>query len=598
MPEPDAILEAKDARESETYIVETYFSRTESLSEFRDRSQRWDDFKRGEWTVEFPDGRKVIDRPKIENLPRTTVTDQSRLAAQFFPTIQVEATRANGTERAMLREQVLRYGHQRSASNQTLSALYADMISLSFAAIKVWPDFKTPIERRYPKFRRMDPRGVLPPVNWMVGDELPDLIYSRSMKLRDLRRCYPESASALYANAKAVDKDILLTDASDVEIVEFYDNQVVHWLAVLPTTTRSISTTLMRVPNRLGRPPVVLVPADPTMDLRSQIDDMLPVISAKNRLMTYMLDYSDQAVYAPILKRNMRGISIRFGPNAIIDVPEGGEVARIAPATVDPMVFRMTSDLEREARRTGNAPEARAGDISQSIGSAAFVESLMGGLTTHIRALQQQMELGLERANEIFQLADMEYCNARKIITGYKDGEPVKQFYTPKDLWDPEELGNIVTYGAGAGLDAFNREIRLQRRQQAGYVSRQWVMEQLEGLENPFKMKNQIMDETLLDALLAGVLMNAQAGNLEPAARLNEARRNKLDPLEVLPDIVAAAAPQTGLLGAGPAPGPGTAQPPSLPGEATAGQQVAAAQTGFPGGGTAPPPALADLLVR
>jgi hypothetical protein len=590
MPTPADITRARDTRERESHIVDTYTQRIEMLSDWKNRVERVDAFLRGDWVIEMPDGRIIHDRPKIENRVKSVIEDTAREAGDIFPAMNVEPPSEAAVGRSEEREQVLNYYHQLSATKQKMPLLFADAISTGLTAIRVWPDFARPPESRYPLFKRVDPRWVLPPVALQVGEVPADVILVRVVKLRDLKHFYPEASVAL--STRKWKHGSPLADDTEVEIVEYWSCDEIHFVAhIAAGGNESITETLFRLPNRLGRCPIILG-LRPTADghIRGQADDMLAILASENRLWTYAVDYADQTVYAPIIKKGMKGIKIRFGPNSVIDIPEKGDISRLGPATMDPAFFRIMADLERQSRRDAIAPEARAGDISQSIGSAAFVESLMGSYSTNIRTYQEMMEFVLMQANEVAQLVDKEFCDVRKSIAGYAEGGQFRLHYTPSELIKDNELSNVVTYGEGAGVDAFNRSLILLRDQQAGYISKRYVRKNRAGRTNMLQQENEILNEQALEALMAGILAQASQGNLEPLRQFQSARGKNQNLLEVLAELIEPTA-----LAAGPAPGPGTAQPAALPGEATAGQREAAANTGVPGGGTQSPASLPPL---
>src|SRR3990167_10814080 len=125
----------------------------------------------------------------------------------------------------------------------------------------------------------------------------------------------------------------------------------------------------------------------------------------------------------------------------------------------------------------------------------------MGGMTTNIRALQLVGEVVWEKANEVFLAQDRIYCDSKKSIIGYAQGRQFRLNYVPSEVTKEGEYGNIVSYGAGTGLDAFNREIRISQREARGYVSKRWVRRNLEGIENVMDTENEIMDEVSIQAL-------------------------------------------------------------------------------------------------
>lgn len=590
-PTPNELLRAWEARRDEQWYVESFYNRMDSYENWRGEWQRFDSFLRGEWFIEYPDGTTVQEKPRIENRVRTIIEDKAKLAAQTFPTMRVEAPSTAGQERAMRREQAIQFYHQLSATKVKMPLWFADQIGVGLAVIEVMPEFSKPKEQRFPLFKRLDPRDVLPPPNWQVGERANDVIVHEWHKVRELMRRYPDAMGKLIERSTARGKDGKITkleETDEVLVIRYYDDH--EMVASVYADGKGGGEMLWSIPNRAGRNPVILVPR-PTADgrIRGQFGDVLPALAAENRVFTYMTEYIDQAVYSPIIKRGMPGQSIDWSPGAIIDVPNDADISRAPPAQIAPEAFRVIADLERASRRGAVAPEARSGDIPQSIGSAAFVESLMGGMITDVQGLQQQMEHGLEQANEVAQLQDRVFCDARKSIIGYAQGGQFKMHYRPSELIREGDISNIVSYGAGSGLDRFNRLIMLQRIQGAGWGSRRWAAIESGVIDNYLQMQTEIDDETALDALRAGILQQAAQGNLEPLARWREAKEKNINVLEVMSDIVA------GALQPAPSAQAGELQPPGLPGEATPGQQAAAAQTGAPGGGTALPP-LAGLL--
>jgi hypothetical protein len=307
------------------------------------------------------------------------------------------------------------------------------------------------------------------------------------------------------------------------------------------------------------------------------MDDTLVLLAAQNRIATMSIDYMDQAVYAPIQKKGMPGQNIDFGPGAIIDVPSDGEIGRVGPAPIQPGVLQVIQNLERDSRASGRNPISRSGESPSSVVSAPVVEALMGGMSTEVKALQVQMAHALVQANEVAQLVDVAYCDAKKSVVGFAEGGQFKLSYTPSSAIKPGDISNRVFYGAAAGVGEFNRELVVLRRR--GVVSDRWIRENLAGVENPLREENRLLDEAALNALLQGVLAAASQGDLAPLAALQEARAKNENPLLVVPMIVASQGSAAPPLGAPSTP----AQPLALPGEATPGQQSAAqAAQGLP----------------
>jgi hypothetical protein len=233
------------------------------------------------------------------------------------------------------------------------------------------------------------------------------------------------------------------------------------------------------------------------------------------------------------------------------------------PAPINPAAFRLQADIERQSRRGGNIPEARSGDISQSQGSAAFVNSLMGGMSANIRAIQLVGEVVIRGANEAYQALDRTYCDSRKSIAGYAQGAAFRVSYKPSEDIPEGEYGNIVTYGEAAGLDAFNAELRLYQRVGSGLVSKAYARENLKGVDQATREAQRVEAEQALEILRQGVAQQMLAGNGTPFAEFWRAVNDNMSPLEAVEAIVAAMQPVNAPQGQG-------APPPDAMGQALA----------------------------
>lgn len=595
-PSVREVIEATEARKLEDYVLDAAATRREYLTEFHSRQRKLDAFIGGDWPVEFPDGRIVRDRPKIENRVVTKIEDTGKLAGTQVPSIHVEPLDKRDAKNSQRREQVIRYYWQMSDMSLLLPRLFMDMIGTGICALLVWPDFQQKKENRFPVYKRIDPRFLLPPLDYVIEGTLEphDVITHRMVKLRNLARDYPTKAAELQVAANKIAQSVnrgkdprshIIVSTASVLVIEYWGKDGIMRLACVDGYPET-AVVLENEYNEVECCPVVLG-VRPTADghIRGQVEHMMPQLAAENRLMTYVLDYADQAVYAPLAKKGTVVNAEDFGPGAIIDLGPDGEITRVPPATIRPEVFKIIQDLERHSRRGGNLPEARAGDVSQSIGSAAFVESLMGGLTTEVQSYQSVMEIVLRKANEIAQKEDVKYCNAEKEVYGLAKGGSYREKYVPEALL--KDISNYVSYGAGMGLDKLNTEARITQRQRSGYVSEAWVMEQLDGIDNAAKMKQQIIEEAMLKTVLAGLFAQAQqAGNIAPLTEFYNALQAEVDPLMVLDKMVALSVPVNQ------PPGPEPGGPAGTPAGA---EQQALTQGGLPGASPNVPPTEGQL---
>ena len=578
---PRDLASLASEREQEVFITDTFRRRQVDQAEWKQRIETFDAFVAGNWVVQMPDGRRITDRPKIENRVISFAEDTAKLAASFMPTLRIEAPDEASVEWAAKRESVVDSWWAKTRLPIKMIPFYADLCTTGVGAFKIWPDFTQPHAVRYPKWTRIDPRGIYLPVTLAAGEPVDDVVIRKTVKLRTLARLYPEQAAALDSRTQG-SRSKTLSSATDIEVIYYCDDVQAIEVALVPGA-EDAGVVLYAGNHNLGTSPVV-VGVRPTADaqLRGQFDTMIPIVSAENRIWTYVIDYADQMVYAPIKKSGNVG-DITFGPNSVVDVGDG-DVQRIAPAPGMDNVEAILGQLERQSRRAGVGPEARAGDVSQSIGSAAFVESLMGGLVTNVRTYQLVAEDVLVRCNRAAIAADQLFCNVPKTLSGFSRDGAFKFNYTPSKLF----AGNgetTVSYGVGAGLDAFNREVRLVQRERSGYVSKRWVREQLEGMEQVLKVEKQILDERDLEVLYAGLAQQAQMGNLEPLARFHMAREEDINPLQVMHFIMAST-----IQSADEAAASAPSSPTSGAGVAAADENLALQKGGIPGNAPNLPP--------
>jgi hypothetical protein len=221
---------------------------------------------------------------------------------------------------------------------------------------------------------------------------------------------------------------------------------------------------------------------------------------------------------------------------------------------------------------------SRQGNVDQSQASASFVESLNSGLITEVQTLQGVMEVMMRQANVIAQEQDKIWCDTEKMVYGLAKGGSFREKYTPSALL--KDTANFVSYGAGSGLDKFNAQVRLDQLQRSGYVSKRWVRENVDGIENITQEEERIMDEAAIAAYMQGMLAKAAQGDLSAIGAFMDARDNADgNILEALHEVIKQ--------------NPSVLQAPGQPGPApqqgsAAGDMLAAQKGALPGAGGTP----------
>lgn len=579
----------------EDFVLDAYTQRRTYLGDYYERIANLDQFVAGHWSVQMPDNRVVEDSPKIEDRVLSKLEDTGYLAGQIVPSVTVQPINDDDFNTAQKRERVYRWYWHTSDLNLSLPRLYMDMLGPGIAALSVWPNWRKDKKKRFPVYKRIDPRHLLPPLDFVLnGEVLPhDVITAKVVKTRFLEQKYPDQIAKLQAMAAAKagapkrgKPSQTQIDTSQVLYVEYWGEDAIVCMAVIDGYP-DLYVVLENEYNAAELCPVALAVRPTAKEgIHGKVEAMLPSLAAENRLMTYVLDYADQAVYAPLTKKGDVVNASDFGPNAMIDLGQNGEVGRVPPATIRPEVFKIIQDLERHSRMAGTAPMSRSGNVDQSQASATFVEALSSGLTTEVSVLQKVVEVQLRKANEVAAAVDIAYCDTNKEIWGGTET------YTPSILMKKSD--NNVIYGVVAGLDEMNAEIRVSQRVRDGFASRRWGRENLPGITNVTQEEQRIQEEAFIAAYMQGMQAKAAQGDMTAATAWLQALKKKSgNMIDALWEIISA---QPEVM----APAPGTPGPasPGMP----AGAEVAALQKGaLPGQGPVPgapgqgPPSLPPL---
>jgi hypothetical protein len=212
------------------------------------------------------------------------------------------------------------------------------------------------------------------------------------------------------------------------------------------------------------------------------------------------------------------------------------------------------------------------------------VASTQGQLTSTVRDIQRLLGAAREDLNTIsFKLDEVHLDQEKPLL------RPVgrKITYTPK-----KDIGsfyaNKVIYGAGAGLDRLNADVRILQFKGAGMLSAESAGEQIDFISDPVGEQEKVQREAVESAALQKFLQDA------PVDQVMSVYLDMNDgddfPTAVKKTLAEAQAAQQA---AAPAPVPVEAQGPAT-------QQLALQKGAAPGGG-APvqftPPPLENILV-
>jgi hypothetical protein len=231
---------------------------------------------------------------------------------------------------------------------------------------------------------------------------------------------------------------------------------------------------------------------------------------------------------------------------------------RVSPAASSQQLYGLIQYLDTEQRGQLNYPSTRGGDVQQSQGSAAFVNSTMGTLTSLVRENQRILTDMQERAgNTMFQL-DEHFLDFEKPLL---QSIGKKKTYVPsRDIAGNHRL--FVQYGAGAGLDRLNTDVRILQFYSAGLISAEKALSEVDFVGDARSAYEQRQDDEQ-ERIILQRFAGDPSTTLEVLVRALKLRRDNGGPfIDALIQVMdeqqqalqqqqqAAATAQTGLTGA------------------------------------------------
>lgn len=567
----DLALERMSATYLDTYAGE----QGDTYGEWQGRIRTFRDLYAGRWNVTFPNEFSIRDRPKVMNMLQVSADDIARMAGEVIPMVKVKPPTGKDKDKknAYLKEKIYQTYWMVNRGEQMVPSLALDMASTGMAAIAVTapPPNKSGMPR-YPKITRLDPLGCYPN---MPGGELLDMVVVGEYKPAQAAQILKLQPSQLRA-------------VTSVEIIDYYDDFQVFraWRGLLNGTKIGDAQEGERWIHDLGYVPVAvgrLATADGAF--RGLFDQVDGVLQAMNRILHLELDYASQQVYSPLLSYQIENDREAPGPRTIYrKLTESATLERVPPAGSNPNLMMLMQFLENQGRQGIGYPGQRQGDVPQSVGSASFVNSTQGQLSTIVRTIQEEIGFMRQHINLCAAKIDKKFLNKEKPLSLSSDEE---HDYTPGTVFADDNYSNLVLYGAGAGLDRPNARVAILQDLGAGITSKKTAREQtpyildeeeegdqkdLEDVQDIYKQKLlQGGDIVTLSYLIVEMKKNGK--NLDEAAdvvaelvKAREERAMQMEQAAKQPSAPAApAAPETGVGAPGEPPGMAGATGPSVP---------------------------------
>jgi hypothetical protein len=322
-------------------------------------------------------------------------------------------------------------------------------------------------------------------------------------KAGELAAMFPEHAD-LILKPNAFGQKI--DDSAMLQVVRMMDKQE----SVLFVLDRD-GLVLERVANMIPGVVPVTVAVRPSIDgdPRGQFDDVLPIYAAKARMAYLTMDAVQKSVDAPLaLPNDVTQLSI--GGDAVIRSNSPEKIRRV-PLEAPPMAFAQNNTLNDEMRIGARFPQARTGELDNSIVTGQGVKALMAGFDGQIKTAQSVIGEALGRALSIaLQMDEAVFGEMQREVSAYSNGIQFKLKYKPSvDI--AGNYGVNVEYGLMAGMDP-NRSLvwALQARGDK-LISRSLTRRNLPVSINASEEERAIDIEDMRDSLKQSVAALASA---------------------------------------------------------------------------------------
>jgi hypothetical protein len=481
-------------RRDEFYLFDLRHGRVDSYSLWKDRIQKARRLARGEFTYTTPDRLSHTDEPAVMNLAEVMPRDVARLVSETTPTVRAyphnDSTSAQ--DAAYVREVIADTHWEMNRGELLVPQWTMDMVIAGAAFAVTWVDDALD----YPHFTRVDPLFCYPDV---TNGMMQDLLVVQTIKLRVADKMWPElDLLARFSKGRDAYKD-------DVEVWDYYSTDYVQKrVSLLDRGGKAVRGENFEVqywePD-IGCPPAVMAQF-PSHDggFRGMLDQIGGVLQAKDRAVKYMLEYTHQEVFAPFEAKGIVNVNDPPGPTTVYQhdpTVEDSRIGRVQPAGAAPQLFALLQLVDDDMRGSLAYPSSRQGEVPQSIASGSFVAATQGQLSSLARSIQGLLaDLRKELTHVTFKLDEKFLDRPKPLIRSIQR----KSTYRPStDIAGRYHVQ--VVYGAGAGLDRPNADVRVLQYKGAGLISDETAREQIDFLKDASGERDKISQETTARAI-------------------------------------------------------------------------------------------------
>lgn len=529
------------------------------------------------------------ERPAVVNFARMGINQLGMRAASTMPVTDhfpLETGRRDWARKnADSRRRVNHAWWGKSRMNLLLRQRARHLFAYGASPVVVWPDMVNDM----PSWQVRSPLDTFPAPHYGVSDLVPDdVIFAQTRTVQWVLHRHPD-LWAYFHRAGPMDK---------VDVLEYIDRDEIHkvvCLAARPAfgmevsradtadwmTVQASAATIMRTPNRAGRP-LCVIPKGITLERQAGLfDGIYGMYQQQARLQALSLHARQRGVFQEtwlVTENEAATPEVVKKADAMmgeVGILRGGRFER---ATVDPQ-YATDTGIDRLARMQqleAGIPSAFAGEGISNTRSGRGVETILGAATDPL--LQEAHDLftaSLEEEDRAAIAVDKGWWGSdQKKVTVSFCGDKGRVVYTPNELWVTDE--HDVRYPFPGG-DVDNLNIATGQAMGAGIMSKKRAAQLNPLVENPEEEFDQIIAERLEDAFLQQIqsMATTPGAGMEPvdmAQLIRMVREDKADLLDAFDQVQKAAqqrqatpaeSPEQMQPGVSP-PGMGVEQPPGL----------------------------------
>jgi len=509
-------------------IVDLYYARSQHHSGVKTRMRHIRDHYNGDVVVPLPEI-DTTESAAVANLLAQGLDQTAMRVSSVLPDIVCPPTDESSTKArkdAAIRRKAMFGWWQTSTMDLQLAKRARHLIGYSQSVTQIRFDMK----KGCPTWHARDPLTAFPSNLRGVEDMSPaDCVFGYERSVGWMQQFYPAAALRLAggpSNAKYEPDE-------QIELIEYVDHEETVLIAVNNTDAHNgvVYQELERVPNLIGRCPVVVSSRISLDDSRGQFDGILGMYQQQAKLMALEVLAVQKGVFPDTWLVGNAGeqpkiVNTANGLTGEIGVVRGGQLQdmQMQPGFMtNPAIDR----LERAQRLTAGVPAEFGGESTSNIRTGRRGDAVLSAVVDFtVQETQKTLARALEEENKVAIAQAKAYAGNKPksfyVSMGKTKG---KVDYTPNKHFTTDE--NVVSYSQ-AGADINNLVIAGGQRLAMGTMSKEAFMRLDPLVEDVEVEKDAVVAEQLEQSLLAGLQQQAANGSLPPSdlARIMELVKN------------------------------------------------------------------------